>query len=293
MADRYVEDPIVYRIAYSRIAQLLHLATEAENGDGEKKLDNHVRDVLDKLPGSGPPLSREEAAVTALRESVALIERTRAELVELGWMYVGWTPSRGKRWIRTVKGERLRLAEFLDQVVEPATVVLCFSAEIENLEPGELIEEPILKPKFSPEPLDRRVVDLQDKTFLEEDVDQEWLRSYLGYLAITPPREQRDRPERFGWKAVPDVNYRVRYNLACLYSRIGARQYLARSDELPETFRRAAVQLRLAIGGAELGERQALAAWARRDPALLPLQQSFPQLFSSAVAGPGTSDEVI
>ncbi|HEX3361913.1 MAG TPA: hypothetical protein VHS74_13050 [Solirubrobacterales bacterium] len=272
MARRYEEDPIAYRIAYSRVTQTLHLATE---GKGKGMPSTRVDKAVEKLVASEPIGGQDQLAGDAMREALELIEHTRAKLVRLGWEWIGWVPSkrRRKRAIKDCGGlpgitrpgkrrkhikEARELAEFLDQVVEPATVVLYYSARVR----ARGYDSSLFLAEESSVPLGRRGVHLD----AQQDASASpppWLRSYLGYLIAGSPEKPRKRPGRFGWKRREVVDFRVRYNLACLYCRLGAAT--AQSDR---AFALAADQLRKSIEHAPLDERAALMKGAPDDPAL-------------------------
>jgi hypothetical protein len=279
----YVDDPIAYRIAYSQVAQKLHLASIPEG---------HRHPILEslglKLRQEGEPPEPPEPvtnAVTGLvgsqspphqlgeieTEALKLIADTRAELVELGMSTVGW--NWGKVQTKRRFRDPLRLVEFLDQILEPATVVLYFSARIQNGHREQWLLDPP-QPELPPERKDgdlgeMGVGDGKGSGFL-------WLRDYLGSLCNGGAKKE---PRWFGFqrKNTEPINYRVRYNLACLYARYGAPQEPPGSSEGLEADDQA---LNMALGhlGAAIiyahgRERKALTAWAVADPALRPLRE--------------------
>jgi hypothetical protein len=295
---QYKEDPIAYRIAYSRVAQLLHLETGAQDG---KPPGDRVSKLVPELVRSEPVQSGEEVARAALLEALTLIDRTRNELVSLGFSWVGWSPSRARRMRKRLSGERYRLGEFLDQTLEPSIVVLYFSARIEWFGPDPQLLTP---PDLERSPLDRRKVASPSQKAKPDDTDAySWLHSYLSYLLTTPAKGGRESPRGLGWKERGRVNPRVRYNLACMYSRLGAalraegadpaNPDLAKGEQAHRAFVSAADQLKSSIAEAREPERMAMATWAPVDPALDALESWSKPIFDDALAGALIPGDVI
>jgi hypothetical protein len=291
----YDEDPIAYRIDYSRIAQSLHLESvtaEAAPGVGAEKKPTPkdpkspakkpapkkpapdvaaVARVVEKLIGPNPPPPDD-----AVKEALALVLRARRELYHLGWKWVGWTP----RWTwREVVGrlrhpihgtEIRRLATFLDQILEPATVVLYFSARIAKSELAALPS------RDSSGRLKRGPFDLPGGAGASRRDESAWTDRYLQILLCERKDGRPGIPMK--WKPSAAVNYRVRYNLACMYSRLG---------EVPQSLD----QLRQAVTLAKGRDRQALVEWAKKDPALTAARHAPKDGFAEALSAAAAADE--
>jgi hypothetical protein len=300
----YIEDPIGYRVAYSRIAQSLHAKlpakeSEKDEPDGEvnveeRLLGKEAKRTITLLIGTAPP----EPSIDVVKDAMRLVTRTRGHLAELGWEWVGSAPRTWRRWVRC-RGEALRLAEFLDQIVEPATVVLYHSArlEAEGVTPP-VFETPARRKEAMPL-LRRRVT--ADDYFAEVGVaGRPWLDRYLERLTASAAAPRPD-PPGFGWKRHSDLNYRVRYNLACMYSRMGGRDVHeetkeTRADEISSAwiFDRALDELHRAVLDATGVERDLLVGWARRDPSLRSLKDSVgKKRFGAALLAEPDREEVI
>jgi hypothetical protein len=232
--------------------------------------------------GESPRGLREDAFELAVKAG--------RELGRLRWHWVGRRPAWYLRWsgLRRWKRRReyLLLAKFLDRVLEPAAVILYFSCLIEE----DFVDEPdgILARRLPTDWPLRRPFLQQQADFSPEPFP--WLWDYLWYLvsqaqlpvgprtSTEPDRSwlsqalsQLERSARwlFGWlgetwlRSPAELNYRVRYNLACLFSRASLRA----SD--PDAFLFSAeAQLRLALQALSGPRRAALAEWAWSDPAL-------------------------
>lgn len=228
-------------------------------------------------------------------DAAALALRAGQQLKRLRWHWVGRRPVWYLRWWGWLHWRRqhLLLGEFLDSVLEPVSVTLYFSCLLQEDCVGDPRE--ILRPApRSLQPLRRPTLD--DEASIDLDEAESWLRTYLSHLIYSagalaarngrpPQRHQRllqhlyrlaHREERLlGWLGVTwmrpaaPLNYRPRYNLACLFSRAAAR------SERPEVFLDAAAgQLRLALEALHGSRRSALAEWARNDPALRTLRDA-------------------
>ena len=227
----------------------------------------------------------------AERDALRLIKSTSAVLTEIGWRWTGRQPTWFTSWykrlparlwraVRRAAGRPRRrsvvgdweLARFLAHTVEPAAVVLWWSTHVER---GCMPETP-KRSEVLP-PLDRR-----------EEKDPKWLQDYLEELVA----EQSPRPRRkrvFGWlgvsrwRAPEELNDRVHYNLACLFSRLarlddGGNAHLERSEgHLMRCLAR------------EWGPRRGESAvWAARDPGLRGLRKHDPRRFEEIVGPEGT-----
>jgi hypothetical protein len=266
--DRYAEDPVAYRADYSRLAQSLHLQSVRDETYGS--VDPDVAKLVKKLIGPRPS---KPSAEEVMEEALLLIDRARTELLDLGWKWVGWAPRRYRHPFR--RREKRRLADFLAQILEPATVVLYFSARIES---GEAFK---LSDAVPPSPL-RRKRQVPRQGAAPEEGDKEWAALYLQYLLSGKVSDERER-WFMTWRRSDEVNYRVRYNLACMYSRLRDGPSLDRSLE----------QLRQAIASAKGRERQALVGWARKDPSLTPVLTKRKADFCKALSAATATDEVI
>jgi len=213
------------------------------------------------------------------------------ELWRLRWRWVGRKPPWFVRWLGWRHWRRRReylvLAEFLDRVLEPAAMILYFSClvELEIVSPDWILQE---QPR-APRPLKRlrrhRGIPYDEpfrRAYLQELVS----RAQQGRRSGEPEGERRwrrwlpafllDNLKRlYGWLGVvqhhllEEPHYRVRYNLACLFSRASVHA----TDG--EAFLFAAeTQLRLALDALHGKRRTALAEWAWRDPGLEALRNS-------------------
>lgn len=288
------DDPVAFRVKYALLVQRLHEATDRPDGaPAELKLLSApaVRAAVEATERLG--LAREEgltrersvnpgqALASADADPIgalALVEASERELRRLGWGWVGSEPPWYRRWLRRRQssGDR-RLGAFLDRVVEPAAVVVFFSCMVER---GKWEPE-----RFLPKQTTRRR--LRRRSFLHRwrQDRMQWLDQYLDILR-EPERRKLWRPLRFvAWlgltalRPVPPTNYRVRYNLACLYSRLARHVLLVDGlDELESVeyerqfLAEAATHLSLCFTRARLRQRDAIAQWARKDPALATLR---------------------
>ena len=215
---READDPVVYRIEYSLIAQELHIATEKARATEAK---------------SGVPRA------TLSGEAKKLIEATTGELRRLGWRWAGGKPPWYIRWARWRRNpEYTHLGAFLDGVLEPATVVLYWSCRVVERDwksVEDLLDRAQRLPKSRPRlrwpDLRRyrrymRQIDRRRLSRRWHREEKNWLEDYLEILA-SPPRTRRPPVVRLfiklglsRLKPMPGPSYRVHYNLACLYSRL-------------------------------------------------------------------------
>lgn len=260
------EDPITYRIAYARAAQALHVRTDdAEDrvvAGPEIPLTEKMEGAIEAaVAGASLDELLSEIASPA-DEALQLVEMARAQLVLLGNLWVArpiaWYEPRmrlRRRWRRWRSADP-KLPDFLTSVVEPATVVLLFSARVQEGW-GPRFED-AAPPS---EKLDRRF------GLSGEDAPDEWLHQYLNLL-----REPS-----------ADVNYRVRYNLACLFSRAAWVSYLRDGGFADAYLIESATHLRLAVAGATGPRRRSMVEWAWRDPALSGLRRMDTERFTQIV----------
>jgi len=267
-------DPTYYRIEYSRIVQLLNQLTAAPNNAPVREIAALADDklVAEAVKAALPetPLERKHVVEPASSQAHELIAKSRDELMRLRWRWVGRRPPWYARWRRKLKRRSSidQLAAFLDEVLEPASVVLYFSCVVEEKRlPGI---EGLDRCRSSQQALDRRA-----SRRPKDAIDEEWLREYLRELVAPAPEPSSALKKAAAvigavrWRQPSDTNYRVRYNLACLFSRIGERA--ASKDERARYLDKAGEQLDLCLSGLVGARRQALFEWAQRDPGLVEL----------------------
>jgi len=222
-----LDDPTWYRIGYSLAAQRLHDAFSREHQEHVHQGElgpRALQIIFDLTGGSDAARRRVQASFEAAEQQARLlIEETAAVLAEAGWQWVGRRPAWYTR--RTRRASRRRdpqLAEFLDRTVEPAAVVLLWSARVEQ---GRAPAVP--GPSWGAAPaLGRARFGHGDwlERYLAELVRDKWpagsvfrrMAAWLGY-------------SRFR-QASPPV-YQVQYNLACLFSRLALQASEGRGDE--------------------------------------------------------------
>jgi hypothetical protein len=246
-------------------------------------------------------------------EALSLLTVTTRILSRSGWRWVGCRPSRfARRWARLRwRWARLRrrlarasrrlarsgrdgeplppladqgLAEFLAGVVEPAAVVLFWSARIGQEYP------PVIKPEGGGDrPLDRKV-------WSGEGGDP-WQWLYLNrLLAREWPRMSRRRRvltalglSRFSQPSPP--SYRVDYNLACLLSRMLASRRGGSGDwNRSELLEAAEFHLQRSLDAIAGGRRRRVARWAWEDPGLVGLQDEEDGVIFRRIVGPRPSE---
>ena len=165
-------DPTWYRIEYSLAAQRFHAAGTPEDaatkqdeetfvgapGELTKDEVNKLKDEVNKLTGqrSSASVPDDDGFAKAELEALKLIRVTADVLAEMGWRWAGRQPSWYVSWSERVPASfgrlvrRLRrkprrrsiigdwpLAKFLDRTVEPAAVLLVWSARIERGTEGD------------------------------------------------------------------------------------------------------------------------------------------------------------
>lgn len=279
--ERLQRDPSWYRAKYSIAAHSLH---------GETGI-RHALPLPDEgLKGLMTYLGRGAAAGDAQQaEDLAceLLEITRRNLRAAGWRYPRRPPRRIVRWMRSVSrrsgplGRDPGLAKFLDSTLEPATVVLIWSARVARGKPVPLA--------YETRPAPAGFVDRTSK-------DPAWLESYLADLV----GERRNYPGawnsamlRLGSRRhrLPSKpGYRVRYNLACLYSR----QAEARRPRVAYgSLERSAEQLLLAREATGEERRAELLRWAQHDPGLEGLRGGDPKAFRLVVGPPPPASKTV
>jgi hypothetical protein len=250
------------------------------------------------------------------RDAARLVLRAAVELNDLHWQWAGRRPPWYVRWLgwRHLRRRReyLVLANFLDRVLEPTAVVLFFSCllEEEKVSPIEVLwagYEPPNGPLRRPWAEWEEPVDFDPEQPREGDV-YPWLKDYLADLVGPHPldieKERRARPRplqllhdlahleerllawlgatRLRARAAP--NYRVHYNLACLFSRSADQAERLRADCL-WTARR---HLELSLNTLRGPLREGLAEWAWKDPGLKTLRDDEAYGFERVVPKPST-----
>jgi hypothetical protein len=263
------EDPLTYRIAYSRIVQQLHARSQDEYPPiPAARVREAIAAMQREVPGPQRPTVADEeprhggeARAGAVEQVRDLVDESREELLRLGHRWVGQRPSRFERLkSRRRSAADSRLAAFLACVVEPATVAVYFSMLVEE---GWLADFAPRLPET--EPVDRRLGPRSPEAF------HGWLRSYLDH--IRQPNAE--------------ISYRARYNLACLFSR-SAWQY-QREEVVPDFYLAEATrQLELCLAEVSGRRRAAIQSWAWRDPAFAGLKELRWEAFSSVL---GTNPE--
>jgi hypothetical protein len=274
-------DPTYYRIEYSRVAQLLHQLTPArDKALAEAAVQSKDKPLVEALELALPEtgFGRQRVAGPLSAQSRALVVTARDELSRLGWRWLGRRPPGYAQRLRRVSSANRRLAAFLADVLEPATVVLYFSCVVEEEEKFEI--DGLDRPRPSKQLVDRKAGSREGK----DRVSQEWLRAYLHELmapAQAPSGAWKRAAARIGvtrWRQPSKTNYRVQYNLACLFSRLAEK---ASPDDRAERYvSRAAEQLELCLSQLAGVPYRALFDWAQRDPGLAELRRSRPKIFA-------------
>lgn len=270
-------DPTWYRTGYLIAVQNLLAADGVTPAGSPPELPALATFRLANAPVARPG--------DAERLAWELLTTTRANLARAGWRYPRRPPTLRTRWWRRLTfragplGRAPTVAAFLDSTLEPATVVLIWSARVAQN------EEVPLASVTRPDPAG--IMDRRSK-------DPNWLESYLADLVgERPPRMSRSWSVRATawlgyrrWQESGEPSYRVRYNLACLYSRLATRAAIATpSHKRYGALERSAKQLERALVDTG-GERRAhLARWAWRDPGLAGLRAGDLERFRE-IAGP-------
>jgi len=303
------DDPVFYRLRYSLIAQMLHARSPVERGlePAHERDADPVGEVAQAIKAARRSVAtrpgRTDAEPRPSQQALQLIELAAAELRRMGWRWIGNPP----RWYARVLRHRNSpedppLGQFLDQLLEPAAVVLYWSCVVEEGEWERLsflyeTARPERRPRrlrrlALPRPTARRGRWLNRHRFARGwNLDREaWLRAYLLLLRDpTPGLKRDDRPvfARFGFarlRPMPAPNYRVRYNLACLFCRLANRTYLDGGGFHDAIFEEATMHLSRCLAGARGKQREAILDWARRDPSLAPLRNAWSEGFEEVVS---------
>jgi len=255
------EDPLTYRIAYSRIAQELHAwtATEVDSAhrEGLEIPAASLREALILVQREVPVPERPDLVAPGSEQGFQvkggpaqrareLVELSREELLRLGNRWVGETRSKFGR-IRTLrwKAADSRLGTFLASIVEPASVAIYFSVRVQE---GWV-------PDFDLDLSEVKRVDRR-RVHRVDEVPDLWFYEYLERIRATDAA----------------LSYRARYNLACLFSR--AAWQLREHETRSMTYRAEAIhQLGLSFAAVSGPRRAAIQAWAWRDPAFIGLKE--------------------
>lgn len=273
MSRKRYQDPVAYRVDYSLAVQALHARSESPAKEEAYELER-LGEIIETvrhglLVGEGGPAPDLEWAQDLCAR---LVKASARELNRQGWRWPGRRPPWFVRYRRRPRNRRL--AEFLDGVLEPAAVVLFWSCQIEL--GGSL---------WWREEMDYRQPDRLLLVFDSEpgEVDIRWLASYLNEMLDpdpAPPRGWRSHLARLGVSRLrrrSEPNPRVRYNLACLCSRLAGSPYATRDEDSPQILLRiAAAQLAAALDGLDGHRREALSEWSRQDPGLAVLRSVSP-----------------
>lgn len=298
------EDPTYYRIEYMRIAQLLHQECgrmgSAQSRMRFDKLSRLTKRTVDEIAEelteeqkkhAAKGLDKDAGTAELLSEqALELLATIVKELHRLRWYWVGRTPPWYLRWLglghRKRRLEYMRLAEFLDQIVEPAIVVLYFSCLVEKKEEG-LRELPDLNVPSAQKIFKRNRRHAFKSGRDHHELDPQWLNAYLAYLCTwqaPKPKPRWSQPlalvpwlivKMLAWLGIVPLrpssgpSYRVRYNLACFFSRLASH---LDEEEKRASLYEARLQLRLCIEALSGQERVDIAEWAEKDPALTELR---------------------
>jgi len=240
--QHHLGDPTWYRLSYSIAAQSLD-RVDLPRPDAERALDAEM-------------------------QARALLDVIRRQLHGAGWTEVGRRPGWFTRWrLRSRKGTEIRderVADFLDQTVEPATVALLWSARVARGDSLGFLHDALPRPIRG----DR----IKRPSRSDADADERRAEAYLLQLLATGPRDSRLRRalSRIGLMQRParTVSPRVHYTLCCLLAR-DIRQ-LDRPDEYSSAL--AFDQLAMCFRYLKGSPRDTLARWAWADPALAVLR---------------------
>jgi len=296
---RHEYDPTWYRVLYSRAAHALHLldtdARARPPGVG-KETERILTEFFGEAIG-GVALPRPEIAV---RDAQELVRVSNQALSHAGHRWAG----RRRAWYAPLKPRRSPardrdMAEFLESILEPAAVVLLLSARLraEQLD-VKLVSELVRshgRVSVDREKGPRRPAEIRgelEPSNKAEEVDS-WLGAYLRMLLMDDrERNEESRTRRVlarigftRWRRARPPSYRVRYNLACLLSRLTERVADVRDrDETDELGDAALEQLRLCFRALAPGPRRdRLARWAWQDPGLAGIRGNEPARFARIV----------
>lgn len=307
------QDPTWYRIRYSLAAQRLHTASAgdyrvlSDDWKPSDALGEETRNLIDGLRKRLEPAMEEEAVkdgfITAGADARGLLADIVGVLDASGWRWVGRRPAwivrvwhrlwsrllhrlSRRRWSRRPAVIDFRLANFLDTVVEPATVALLLSARVGQ---GWRPKVTALASTSDRESSQREMAGPLDRR--DREVSDSWLECYLEQLLASEPARPRLWKRllarlgvaRFRQRA--PLGYRVEYNLACLFSRLVPFYEETMEVGRPNLVDLAATHLQRSIGAAAGRRRKRVASWAWQDPGLAGLRGRNRRLFE-IIVGP-------
>jgi hypothetical protein len=275
-------DATWYRILYAAAAHRLHAAASRE-ADRYDTLPDALQERFKTYLGRSE--ARTPTYESAENAACHLVDITRQALLGAGHRWPRRPQRSGiRRLLRPRRRSPLhgdkRLTTFLDRTLEPAAVVMLCSARLERGEPVPL------------------EIGAKDHSYVVADrgakqIDRKWLGAYVTELtadnAPTRTRWQRlaKRIRILKYRDAGSPNYRVRYNLACLFARAAAAE--AKPSDVPrkELLARAAKELQSALVGVDALRRERVVEWARMDPGLAGLRSGAPELFEASLATAG------
>ncbi len=298
-------DPVAYRLRYALITQRLHARSGpwTDHGDSHDRVPRRpdaVQAAIDVARHRvGARSKREGDPVVEARE---LVEMATQELRRLGWKWVGSRPRWYARRLRLRNStEDRHLGEFLDGALEPAAVIVYWSAVVER-DGWQALD--FLLSTYHREGRLARLRSLLTWHQVRDGgrwlnrgriarrrggVNAAWLQRYLRVLRETDPKLRdhgRGLHAGLGLMRVPPLsgpNYRVRYNLACLFCRLANLRLEGEAGFVDELFDEAIAQLSLCLEGARGRQREEIVSWAERDPSLMPLREARHDRFESIV----------
>ena len=314
-------DPTWYRISYSLAAQKLHAAHGTKPaGRYVKRLDVSASAAVKEMGSLRRSVSAsgEKGFKDAEDDALEVIRVTAAVLADMGWRWAGRNPSWYVSWSERLPAALLRLvrrlrrkprrrsiagdwplAKFLDRTVEPAAVLLVWSARIERhaLESPlgcELrkLEDHLIALAENPASERRPNKELRpDRRQYAPDGD--WLCRYV--IELADDRDPKhDRWKRFlAWLGVSryrlrgKANYRVQYELACLFSRLAQKRPGADGKANEAVVERAREHLGRSLSELPEPRRTETAGWARQDPGLAGLRDFDKSKFNQLVGVAG------
>lgn len=298
------EDPTGFRIDYSRIANLLHLQSQEKPPTAAERPNEIAEPDPDEIAAPGLGEIAEKAIAVARREvtpeqrnrclregaipeqAAELVGRAARQLTLFGHRGVHQQPPWHVRVQQRRRGrERLLLTRFLDRLLEPASVVLYFSGLVAERK----------NPDVPPEPPDSAAPPDRTKAPAAPGegparAREEWLRQYLAFLRaesaprIVPIHGPLGRLDLRRPPQPASPNYRVRYNLACLFSRLAASEAGGDDGVQKSYLAEAKRQLRQSLAAVRGRQRRAIVAWAEKDPGLEGLRERALKEFQEIVA---------